>query len=128
MATTTKTRISPAQREVLLGLIRAAEAAKAVAAVLAAAEDKLKRAERDALPILSESRTIRDDSGALRTISVSLDKSFTAAGTPEQRVIFAKKHGLKVSAPDCTTSALKSVASEATEAGLLVAVPKIVID
>jgi hypothetical protein len=125
---TTKTRTTPAQREKLLNLIRASEAAKTAAAELKAAEAELKNAERAAMPILSESRTIRDENGIPRTISVSLDKSFTRGGTTEERIEFAKEHGLQISPEDVTTSALKRAASAATAAGLLLPVAKIVID
>jgi hypothetical protein len=128
MATTTKTRTTPAQRETLLTLIRAAEAAKEAAAAAATAKKELENAERAAMAILSESRTIRDDSGALRTIRISLDKSFSAAGTPEERVQFAQEHGLPITEPDCKTASLKTAALAAMAVGLLVPVPKIVID
>jgi hypothetical protein len=125
---TTKTRTTPAQREKLLNLIRASEAAKTAAAELKAAEAELKNAERAAMAILSESRTIRDENGIPRTISVSLDKSFTRGGTTEERIEFAKEHGLQISPEDVTTSALKREAEAAMAAGLLVPIAKIVID
>ena len=125
----TKTRLTQAQRETLQELLRASAAATAAAAALKAAQKELETAERAALPILeSEPRTVRDENGTTRTILVSLSKSYTAAGTAAQRVQFAKEHGLSISTPDCSTAALKSVASEAMAAGLLVPVPKIVID
>jgi hypothetical protein len=127
--TTTKTRLTQAQRETLQELLRASAAATAAAAALKEAKTELENAELAALPILEdEPRTIRDEDGTTRTILVSLSKSYTAAGTAAQRVRFAKEHGLNISAPDCSTAALKTVASDAMAAGLLVPVPKIVID
>lgn len=127
MTTTTK-RITQAQRETLQELLRAADALTAAAAEMKAAEKELENAERAALPILEdEPRTIRDENGTPRTISVSLDKSFTRGGTTEERIEFAREHGLQVSPEDVTTSALKRVAAEAMAEGLLVPVPKIVI-
>ena len=128
MSTTTKTRLTQAQRETLQELLRAAAKAKAASAKLKTAMDELENAERAAMEILSEPRTIRDDEGTPRTILVSLSKSYTAAGTAAQRVQFAKEHGLRISQPDCSTAALKTVAAEAMAEGLLVPVPKIVID
>ena len=128
MTTTTTKRITQTQRETLQELLRASAAA-AAAAALNAAQKKLEAAERAALPILKDGpRTIRDEGGTARTILVSLSKSYTASGTASQRVQFAKTHGLKISAPDCSTSALKTRVSEAIAAGILVPVPKIIID
>lgn len=128
MSTTTKTRLTQAQRETLQELLRAADAAKAAAAELKAAEKELENAERAAMAILEEPRTIRDENGIRRTISVSMDKSYTRGGTTEERIEFAREHGLQVSPEDVTTSALKREAAAAMAAGLLVPVPKIVID
>lgn len=127
--TTTKTRLTQAQRETLQELLRAAAKAKAAAAALKTAKDELENAERAAFEIVeAEPQTIKDENGILRTICVSLSKSYTAAGTAAQRVSFAKQHGLSISQPDCSTAALKTVASEAMAAGILIPVPKIVID
>jgi hypothetical protein len=126
--TTTKTRLTQAQRETLQELLRASAAAAAAAAAAKAAAAELATAERAAMAILDEPRTIRDEDGLLRTIAISLDKSFKAAGTAEERIEFAKAHGLKISPPDCSTAALKTAAIAAIGAGLLVPVPKIVID
>ena len=129
MSTTTKTRLTQAQRETLQELLRAAAKAKAAAAALKEAKDELENAERAAFPIVeAEPQRIRDEDGLLRTIAIRSDKSFSAAGTAAQRVQFAKTHGLKISAPDCSTSALKTRVSEAIAAGILVPVPKIIID
>jgi len=130
MATTTtiKTRITQTQRETLQELLRASAAATAAAAALKAAQKELETAERAALQILSEPRTIRDENGTTRTISIILDKSYTRGGTTEERIEFAREHGLQISPEDVTTSALKREAAAATAAGLLVPVPKIVID
>ena len=125
----TKTRLTQAQRETLQELLRASAAATAAAAALKAAQKELETAERAALPILeSEPRTIRDENGTPRTISVSMDKSYTRGGTTEERIEFARQHGLQISPEDVTTSALKRESSAAMAAGLLVPVPKIVID
>jgi len=128
MTTTIKTRITQTQREILQELLRAAAAATAAAAALKAAQKELETAERAALPILSEPRTIRDENGIPRTISVSMDKSYTRGGTTEERIEFARQHGLQISPEDVTTIALKRESSAAMAAGLLVPVPKIVID
>ena len=128
MTTTTK-RLTQAQRETLQELLRAADAVTAAAAELKAAETELKNAERAALPILEdEPRAVRDENGTTRNISVSMDKSYTRGGTTEERIEFAREHGLQVSPEDVTTSALKRAALAATAAGLLIPVPKIVID
>ena len=129
MTTTTTKRITQTQRETLQELLRASAAAAAAAAALNAAQKKLEAAERAALPILKDGpRTIRDEGGTARTILVSLSKSYTASGTAAQRVQFAQLYGLRISAPDCSTSALKTRVSEAIAAGILVPVPKIIID
>jgi len=124
----TKTRLTQSQRETLQELLRASAAATAAAAALKAAQKELETAERAALQILSEPRTIRDENGTTRTISIILDKSYTRGGTTEERIEFAREHGLQISPEDVTTSALKREAAAATAAGLLVPVPKIVID
>ena len=124
----TKTRLTQSQRETLQELLRAADSVTAAAAELKAAETEMKNAERAALQILSEPRTIRDENGTPRTISVSMDKSYTRGGTTEERIEFARQHGLQISPEDVTTSALKRESSAAMAAGLLVPVPKIVID
>ena len=126
--TTTKTRLTQAQRETLQELLRAADSVTAAAAELKAAETEMKNAERAALQILSEPRTIRDENGIPRTISVSMDKSYTRGGTTEERIEFARQHGLQISPEDVTTSALKRESSAAMAAGLLAPVAKIVID
>lgn len=127
--TTTKTRLTQAQRETLQELLRAAAKAKAAAAALKEAKDELENAERAAFPIVeAEQRSIKDENGIPRTICVSLSKSYTATGTAAQRVRFAKEHGLSISQPDCSTAALKTLAAEAMAEGLLLPVPKIVID
>ena len=125
---TTKTRLTQSQRETLQELLRASAAATAAAAALKAAQKELETAERAALPILSEPQRIKDENGTTRTISIILDKSYTRGGTTEERIEFAREHGLQISPEDVTTSALKREAAAATAAGLLVPVPKIVID
>ena len=124
----TKTRLTQVQREKLQALLRAAAKMKAAAAAAKAAAAELENAERAAVEILSEPRTVRDDEGTPRNISVSMDKSYTRGGTTEERIEFAREHGLQISPEDVTTSALKREAAAATAAGLLVPVPKIVID
>ena len=104
----TKTRLTQVQREKLQALLRAAAKAKSAAAALKAAKDELENAELAALPILEdEPRTIRDEEGTPRNISVSMDKSYTRGGTTEERIEFAREHGLQISPEDVTTSALK---------------------
>ena len=127
--TTTTKRLTQAQREKLQELLNANWVARVAAAALRQAEKDLESAEQAALPILADGpRTIRDEDGNTRRIEIRLDKSYTASGTAAQRVQFAKTHGLKISAPDCSTSALKTRVSEAIAAGILVPVPKIIID
>lgn len=131
MKTATK-RPNARQLEILRDAIQAAEAAAEAAAELREAEKIWKAAESEALAVLrqigDEPRTIRDEAGRLRRISIDLNRSFRAAGTREQRLEFAELHNLKTTAPDCSTATLKTVAGAAIARGILEPVPRIAIE
>ena len=128
---TTK-RPNQKQLEILRDAITAAEEAAAAAAELRQAEKTWKAAEAEALAVLrqigDEPRTIRDDAGKLRRISIDLTRSFRAIGTREERLEFARVHSLKTTAPDCSTATLKTAAGAAIARGILEAVPRIAIE
>jgi len=120
------------QLEILRDAITAAEAAADAAKELREAERAWKAAESEALAVLrqigDEPRTIRDDSGKLRRLSIDLTRSFRAAGTREERLEFAELHNLKTTAPDCSTATLKTMSGAAIARGILEAVPRIAIE
>jgi hypothetical protein len=128
---TTK-RPNQKQLEILRDAIQAAEAAAEAAAELREAERTWRAAEAEALAVLrqigDEPRTIRDDSGKLRRLSIDLTRSFRAAGTREDRLQFAELHNLKTTAPDCSTATLKTMAGAAIARGILEPVPRIAIE
>jgi len=128
---TTK-RPNQKQLEILRDAIQAAEAAAEAAKELREAERTWRAAEAEALAVLrqigDEPRTIRDDAGRLRRISIDLTRSFRAIGTREERLEFARVHSLKTTAPDCSTATLKTAAGAAIARGILEAVPRIAIE
>jgi len=131
MKTATK-RPNARQLEILRDAITAAEAAAEAAKELREAERTWRAAESEALAVLrqigEEHRTIRDDAGRLRRISIDLTRSFRATGTREERLEFAELHNLKTTKPDCSTATLKTVAGAAIARGILAAVPRIAIE
>lgn len=131
MTTTTK-RPNARQLEILRDVVQASEAASEAAKELRLAEKEFKAAESEALAVLrligGGPRTIRGDSGSLRTISIDLTRSYRATGTREDRLQFAESHGLKTTLPDCATSTLKTMPAAAIARGILEAVPRILIE
>ena len=131
MTTTTK-RPNARQLEILRDVVQASEAAAEAAKELREAEKAWKTAEAEALAVLrqigGEPRTIRDDAGSLRKISIDVTRSFKAIGTREDRIEFATLHGLKITEPDCSTATLKTLKGAAIARGLLEVVPRILIE
>jgi len=128
---TTK-RPNQKQLEILRDAIQAAEAAAEAAKELREAERTWRAAEAEALAVLrqigDEPRTIRDDAGRLRRISIDETRSYKAIGTREERLEFAELHNLKTTAPDCSTATLKTMSGAAIARGILEAVPRIAIE
>ena len=129
--TTTTRRPNAKQREVLVDAIAAADEARQLAAALKDAERARKSAESEALAVLRQiggSVRVKDETGKTRTISIDNARNFTASGTREERLSFARAYGLKTTEPDCSTGTLKTMKSAAIASGVLASVPCIAID
>ena len=129
-ATTTR-RPNAKQREILVEAIAAADEERELAAALREASKARKTAEAEAIAVLRQiggDVRLKDEAGQLRSIAIDESRKFTAGGTREDRLSFARAYGLKTTEPDCTTGTLKTMQSAALAAGVLSAVPCLSID